>query len=243
MRDIEDYNFLICMNHNAPEKPGAEEGITYFYLSCVDRYFELEYPRREDFPNDAQFKQFMAALEDYMWDTAMAFLESDRAYLTKNVNVNSLIDLFLVDQIMGDRDHHWKSVFMYYRGAEGDDKLHFGPPWDYDFCMFTEWTAEPNEEFDLSNDFRPVEAAFFYSPLLDNPFFTRKVVSRYKTHFSGALSETIDAVEAQAAAMSESLGLNQDEWYERKPDITEDNVEFFIKYLKNRKNVLDRKWG
>ncbi len=243
MRDIEDYNFLICMNHNAPEKAGAEEGVTYFYLSCVDRYFELEYPRREDFPNDAQFERFMTALEDYMWDTAIAFLESDRAYLTKNVNVDSLIDLFLVDQIMGDRDHHWKSVFMYYRGAEGDAELSFGPPWDYDFCMFTEWTGEPNEEFDLSNDFNPAEAAFFYRPLLNSPFFTRKVAARYKAHFSGAISDTLAAVEAQAAAMSESLALNQDEWYKRNPDITEDNMEFFIRYLKNRKAVLDRKWG
>ncbi len=243
MNGIEDYNFLICMNHNAPEKKGAEEGVTYFYLSCVDRYFELEYPRREDFPSEAQFDRFMAALEDYMWDVAMAFLESDRAYITKNVNVDSLIDLFLVDQIMGDRDHHWKSVFMYYRGAEGDAELSFGPPWDYDFCMFTEWTAEPNEEFDLSNDFRPIEAAFFYRPLLDSPFFTRKVAARYKTHFSGALSEVIGKVEAQADAMEESLALNQEEWYEGKPDITKDNVDFFIRYLKNRKTVLDRKWG
>lgn len=243
MRDLEDYNFLICMNHNAPEKPGAEEGVTYFYLSCVDRYFELEYPRKEDFPNEAQFDRFMGLLEDYMRETAMAFLESDRAYITKHVNVDSLIDLFLVDQIMGERDHHWKSVFMYYRGAEGEAKLSFGPPWDYDFCMFTQWTAEPNEEFDLSNDFNPAEAAFFYRPLLNSSFFSRKVAARYKAHFSGALGEIIGKVEAQADAMEESLALNQDEWYGEKPAITKNNVDFFIRYLKNRKAVLDKKWG
>ena len=243
MNAIEDYNFLICMNFNAPEKPGAEEGVTYFYLSCVDRYFELEYPTREDFSSEAQFDRFMVALEDYVREVAMAFLESDRAFITKNVDVNSLIDLFLVDQIMGERDHHWKSVFMYYRGAEEEAKLSFGPPWDYDFCMFTEWTAEPNEEFDLSNDFNPAEAAFFYRPLLNSSFFTRKVASRYKTHFSGALAEVIGKVEAQSGAMAESLALNQAEWYEGKPDITEDNLRFFIRYLRNRKSVLDRKWG
>ena len=243
MGELEDYNFLICMNHNAPEKPGAEEGVTYFYLSCVDRYFELEYPTREDFPTEAQFDRFMRLLQDYMWDTAMAFLESDRAYITQNVDVDSLIDLFLVDQIMGERDHHWKSVFMSYRGAEGDAKLSFGPPWDYDFCMFTQWTGEPNEEFNLSNDFNPAEAAFFYRPLLESAYFTRKVAARYKNHFSNALAETVTAVEAQAAAMGESLELNQREWYDHLPGITEDNVDFFIKYLKNRKTVLDRKWG
>ena len=242
MTELEDYNFLICMNHNAPEKPGAEEGVTYFYLSNCDRYFELEYPTREDFPSESQFRRFFDALEDYMREIVSAFMKSDRAYLTKNVDVNSLIDFFIVDQIMGERDHHWKSVFMYYRGAKDDPKLHFGPPWDYDFCMFTEWTAQPNEEFDLSNDFNPREASVFFTPLLNNSYFTRKVRSRYREHFSGALEEVIGKVEARAAAMPESLQMNQDLWYPDKPDITEDNVEFFIKYLKHRKSTLDRAW-
>ena len=243
MRDLEDYNFLICMNHNAPEKPGAEEGVTYFYLSNCDRYFELEYPTKEDFPSEAQFHTFFKAMEDYMRETVYAFQQSSRAYLSQNVDMNTLIDFFIVDQIMGERDHHWKSVFMYYKGAAGDPKLHFGPPWDYDFCMFTQWTGEPNEEFDLSNDFNPPEASVFFTPLLNNSYYTRKVRSRYKEHFSDALADVIHQVELQAAAMSESLQMNQDTWYADKPDITEDNVDFFIKYLKHRKSTLDREWG
>lgn len=243
MRDLEDYNFLICMNYNAPEKPGAEEGVTYFYLSNCDRYFELEYPRKEDFPSEAQFHTFFNALEDYMRETVAAFQQSNRSYLSKNVDMDTLIDLFIVDQIMGERDHHWKSVFMYYKGAEGDPKLHFGPPWDYDFCMFTQWTGEPNEEFDLSNKFNPHEAGVFFTPLLNNSYYTRKVRSRYKGHFSDALADVIHQVELQAAAMAESLHMNQGTWYADKPDITEDNVSFFIKYLKHRKSALDREWG
>ena len=243
MKDLEDYNFLICMNYNAPEKPGAEEGVTYFYLSNCDRYFELEYPTKEDFPSEAQFHTFFNALEDYMRETVAAFQQSNRSYLSKNVDMDTLIDLFIVDQIMGERDHHWKSVFMYYKGAEGDPKLHFGPPWDYDFCMFTEWTGEPNEEFDLSNKFNPHEAGVFFTPLLNNSYYTRKVRSRYKGHFSDALADVIHQVELQAAAMAESLHMNQGTWYADKPDITEDNVSFFIKYLKHRKSALDREWG
>lgn len=243
MKELSDYNFLICMNHNAPEKPGAKEGVTYFYLPNVDRYFELEYPTREDFATEAQFNQFFTALEDYMYETASAFLREDRAYLSKNVNMDSLIDLFIVDRIMGERDHHWKSVFMYYKGAEGDPKLSFGPPWDYDFCMYTQWTGQPNEEFDINNDFNPAEAAFFYRPLFQNTYYIRKVKSRYQAHFSHALSEVITRVEMQAAAMEASLQMNQDRWYGDKPTITEDNLDFFIRYLKNRRTKLDREWG
>ena len=243
MQELSDYNFLICMNYNAPEKPGAEEGVTYFYLSNCDRYFELEYPTLEDFPSRAQFDRFMTALEDYMRETVNACMKSDRSYLMKHVDVDTLIDFFIVDQIMGERDHHWKSVFMYYRGAEGDDKLHFGPPWDYDFCMFTEWTGKPNEEFDLSNKFNPAEASVFFRPLLNNSYFSRKVRTRYQKHFSEALDGVIADVETMAAAMPESLRTNQDTWYADKPTITEDNVSFFVRYLEHRKTTLDREWG
>ena len=67
--------------------------------------------------------------------------------------------------------------------------------------------------------------------------------ARYQEHFSDALGDLIDEVEAQAAAMSDSLQANQDRWYADKPTITEDNVTFFVKYLKHRKATLDREWG
>ena len=242
MNEISDYNFLLCMNYNAPEKAGAQEGVTYFYLPNVQRYFELEYPTREDFESEEQFRRFFSALKDYMYETAEAFLNANRSYLNKNVNVDSLIDLYIIDRIMGERDHHWKSVFMYYKGAEGDSTLSFGPPWDYDFCMYTQWTSQPNEEFNISNEFNPAEAAFFYRPLFENTYYVRKVEARYQAHFSDALSEVIDKVEDQAAAMEESLQLNQDTWYSDKPTITEDNVSFFIRYLKARKHKLDGIW-
>ena len=242
MRALSDYTFLICLNYNAPEKAGAVEGETYFYLPSCDRYFELEYPRKEDFPTEAQFYDFFDALVAFVDDTVIACRQANRAYLNKNVDMDSLIDMFIVDQIMGERDHHWKSLFMYYTGAKGDATLHFGPPWDYDFCMFTEWTGEPNEDFTVHNKINSHEASLFYRPLLDNPRYYERVRERYCTHFSDALAEVAASVEALAERMGESLALNQTEWYEDTPTITEDNVEFFVKYLKSRKAYLDREW-
>ena len=242
MTELSDYNFLLCMNYNAPEKEGAVEGETYFYLSGCGRYFELEYPTKEDFPSEAQFYRFFAALEDYMRETVDAFMHTRRQYLSKNVDMDSLTDLYIVDRIMGERDHHWKSLFMYYRGAEGDARLRFGPPWDYDFCMYTQWTSAPNEEYDLSNSFNPGEASLFYRPFLDSEYYVRQVSARYREHFSDTITEVIRRVEAQAAAMEQSLALNQDRWYGDKPTITRDNVDFFIRYLKSMKTRLDREW-
>ena len=73
-------------------------------------------------------------------------------------------------------------------------------------------------------------------------YYIRKVKKRYQTHFMDALAEVIRQVEAQAAAMPESLQMNQGKWYD-SPTLTEDNVDFFIRYLKNRRSKLKYEWG
>ena len=247
MTDARDFNFLICMNYNAPEKPGAEEGVTYFYLSNCERYFELEYPKREDFASEEQFRAFFDSLESFIRDTSAAYLKGDLAYIKKHTDVNSLIDLFIIDEIMGERDHHWKSFFLYYRGADGDgtdtDKLCFGPPWDYDFCMLCEWTGQPNEEYEIKNTLHEYELNFFYQPLLSRTSLNKLVKSRYQNHFAAELDRVIEQVQERADTMPNALEQNQERWYADKPTITEDNIEFFIRYLKARKAYLNRVWG
>ena len=61
-------------------------------------------------------------------------------------------------------------------------------------------------------------------------------------YFAFERPQVIGKVETQAAAMDASLALNQDRWYSDKPTITEDNLEFFVKYLKNMKTRMDREW-
>ena len=246
MTDARDYNFLVCMNYNAPEKPGAEEGVTYFYLSNCDRYFELEYPTREDFSSERRFRRFFDSLESFIRDAVTAYQTRDLAYIEENTDVDSLVDMLIIDEIMGERDHHWKSFYLYYRGADGDatdvDKLRFGPPWDYDFCMFTEWTGEPNEEYVIKNTLNEGELNLFYRPLLAEESLYRRVKLRYNEHFAPALNDVIRSVEEQADAMPESLALNQDKWYPEKPTVTEDNIAFFLRYLKARRTYLNRVW-
>jgi DNA repair photolyase len=63
------------------------------------------------------------------------------------------------------------------------------------------------------------------------------------TCFISPIFPGITDVEAMADGMEASLQLNQDRWYGYNPTITEANVTFFVKYLKQRKSTLDREWG
>lgn len=238
MRELSDYNYAICMNENAPEKPGAEEGVTYFYLSGCGRYFELEYPRREDFPTESQFRSFFTQLEDHIREVTRAFMNDDLAFIRRHVDMDSIIDYMIIDQIMGERDHWWKSFFLYHTAESG--RLAAGPIWDYDFCLYTEWTGEPNREYEIKNILE--YSNIFFRFVARNDAYLERAKTRYREHFSPLIPRVARDVKQAADAMPESLALNTALWYPKEPELTEDNLEFLIDYLTARRRFLDRVW-
>ncbi len=241
MTELMDYNFLVCMDERAPEYPDAKKGETYFYISSVGRYFELKYPRKEAFPNEAQFKQFFKDLQAYYEKMADAFLQGNANWIGRNTHVESLVDHLIVDQIMGERDHVWKSFYTYHekRDASREGRISFGPIWDYDYSLRVPWTGEPNVSYDVSTS---VEYSNFFFQGLMNSRLSEKVNARYKDLYSDVLAECIKELESYRDSVSASLMLNQERWYSQQPDITEKNLDFLIKFLKNRQTVLKRAW-
>lgn len=237
MRDLMDFSFLVCMDERAPE--GDQP---YFYVSSVGRYFQLKYPEREDFVSQRQLEHFMEQLEDYYNDMADAFNQRNNAWFKKNLYTDTLIDHLIIDQIMGEEDHVWKSFYTYHNAADEDlkGKISFGPIWDYDYSLYTPWTGEPNECYDI--DTMVQYSNFFYRGLIGSRYGS-KVASRYSQHYADVLDDLISHLQAYHDGMEVSLSLNQQRWYADKPDLSEDNFEFMIKFLKSRQRVLKKTWG
>ena len=235
MRDLMDFSFLVCMDERAPE-----EDEPYFYVSSVGRYFQLKYPAQEDFTSQKQFRQFMTQLEDYYNDMADAFNSHNNSWLRQNIDTDTLIDHLIIDQIMGEEDHVWKSFYSYH-DADGDQagKISFGPTWDYDYSLYTPWTGEPNECYDI--DTMVQYSNFFYRGLMASRYGT-KVASRYEQHYADVLKDLIKHLQKYKADIQTSLDLNQARWYTYDPDLTEDNFDFMIKFLRSRQQVLGALW-
>ncbi len=236
MKDLMDFNFLVCMNERAPE-----EDQPYFYVFSVGRYFQLKYPEREDFTSQKQLNRFMDQLETYYNDMADAFNQGNNAWFKKNIHTDTLVDHLIIDQIMGEEDHVWKSFYTYHDTTDESrkGKLSFGPIWDYDYSLLTPWTGEPNECYDI--DTAVIYSNFFYQGLMRSRYST-KVETRYKQHYAAVLDELIPHLQAYHDTIKESLALNQERWYSYDPDLTEDNFEFMIKFLMSRQKVLGKTW-
>jgi len=247
MTKLKDFNFFVCMDESVTQDQTSILGETYFYIEEYDRYIELKYPEKENFVSEEQFYKFFAELEDYMKYIFDMFSSKNKDAINEEINLNSLTDYFIIDQIMGDRDHSYKSFNMYYTNTsenlEENNKLNFGPIWDYDWSLFVPWTGTPNEDYTIKNTTTYYSNVFFKA-IAGIPEFYQNAKDRYNNKMSKVLGDYIVSLDELTSSMEESVMLNQQRWYEGySATISIDNIEFLKAYLINRKSLYDDLWG
>lgn len=237
MTDLDQFNFYVCLDEDAQFDSQAVRGEDYFYVAWCNKYFSLKYPKKEDFCSDEQFYSFFAQLEDHYNKILDACREGNAKKMEKYMDVDSLIDHMIIDQIMGERDHVWKSFYSYQIAGE---KLAFGPIWDYDYSLYVPWTNEPNIYYNV--DSRIEYSNEFFRGVARSDALYAKLCERYQTYYSDVLTDCIIHMQGYKTSISESLALNNARWYSEESKITEQNCRFLMDFLKNRKKVLDREW-
>lgn len=249
MTDLFDYNFFFCLDESVKSDAFAVEGVNYFVIRKygTPMYFELKYPEKEDFTSEAQFRSFFSQLSSYVEDMLDIAYTRNYARMQQEYNLDSLIDYFIIDQIMGEHDHAKKSFNMYYTSTSSDPRencrLTFGPIWDYDWSLNTPWTNNPNVYYDLEAAVQDrVYSNYFFSAVRHIPDLYTRARIRYQDHFYPALKNLLPELYQLQADMKESLALNQQRWYTSNPSITRDNINFLNRYLEGKIEHLKEKW-
>lgn len=247
MTNLRDFNFFISMDWSVKNDQNAVKNEDYFILKSGSStmYFELKYPEKEDFTSEAQFRSFFSQLVAYTEEMLRIAKARDYARMQEEFNLDSLIDYFIIDQIMGEHDHGNKSFNMYHTVSSTDEreigKLTFGPIWDYDWALHTPWTDRPNMHYEIS-DKSHYSNAFFSAVRYTEPLYTR-AKHRYHDHFYQVLDDLLPTLYQVQADMKESLALNAELWYWNYPsDITERNIDFLNRYLAHKLEFYKNKW-
>ncbi len=256
-----DFNFFVCLDYSCASDVGAAEDETYIKIAKVAEpqnpqdyhYFEMKYPEKGGFANEAQFVSYREALRAYLTDMIGRFTATDIdvTALSDKVNMNSLYDYMAIDQIMGERDHVWKSFNMYYVSTSSPEgigneyergKLSFGPIWDYDWSLYTEWAGDFNEDYNLDNALIEEYSNIFFNGVKNDPELFNSFKIRFNERFVPALDTYIDSLADVEYGISESLRLNSQKWYADKPDLTENNIAYLNGYLIARRDCLKERF-
>lgn len=249
--ELKQFNFFVEMDASVAADSTAKLNETYFYIEKYNRYFDLKYPEKDQFVSEEQFRSFFTQLQEYTLDMLDAFAEADYDKIQQEVNINSFVDYFIVDTIMGEHDHGQKSFNMYYTNTsdnpEENEKLNFGPVWDYDWSLNTDWSGVPNNQFDINLEIFYLESDYnpnpYYTVINEIPELYDLVKERYILYAKNPLGNYIENLDAITESISESVALNHILWYSSlDEDLSNDNIAFLKSYLIARKAQLDELW-
>lgn len=152
-KEFDDINFYIERDYSTIQDSLEIEGETYFKVPMnnypiTEYVFALKYPEKEDFEeelsdgsinaHEEEFYAFFNSLKDYMIGICNKFVDyyNDYSYfsvVSESVDMQSLAEYAVTDQLLYEIDHDQKSFKMY--RADGG-LLKFGPNWDYDSCSY-----------------------------------------------------------------------------------------------------------
>lgn len=147
-----EFPFLLEMDHLALSE--GISGVENFQLEDLWEPMEIKYPELDErnLPDELEEDVVFNYIKEYMWavlytlkngeSVKVSFREEEVTFLDL-VDEDSYLTYVLINEIMGNRDNAWKSIY-FYKTVEG--KLKFGPIWDFDWSVSGDWTDLPFAE-------------------------------------------------------------------------------------------------
>ena len=163
--------------------------------------------------------------------------------LGKFVDLESLVRYYLLSEFTVNPDAYTSSFFMYKDGPE--DKIHFGPGWDFDFGLGNrKWVWAKNEDF-----YSPYQMGILdlYNPelydnviwLVDNEEFHEMVSVMYREKLLGRKDEVLSYLEKQASYIWGAASQDAAKW---ECNFT-DEYHTLYEWLSGRFDYFDEVYG
>lgn len=204
MENADDVPFLVELDDYAPNE--GEEGIDWF--SVAGHPYNIKYPERDERNEEIADEQFNY-IKNYVQRVQTACEEGDYETFAELVDVDSFIDFYIVQEVMGQPELNWKSVYMHKAVGE---KMKMGPVWDFDWGAMGPGLGEERNMY--RDDVTGLRSSGNWFDLLlrNSPKFEDDVRARY-AEAKPLLLGAIEAVRADEARLSPYLTRNHVYWH------------------------------
>lgn len=165
------------------------------------------------------------------------------------IDVDSFVDYYVLQEFLCNNDMCIRSTYLY---KDRLNKIHMGPVWDYNNMLDNYFTVQMD-----GSEFLYVERLWF-DRLLSDPYFNRKVISRYRSLRKTVLAEEklMEYIDETIAYLGESVERNFAVWgysfdpeqlhvnerltpLERNPQSFEEAVSDMKEFIRVRGRWLD----
>lgn len=185
-------------------------------------------------------------IADYLqqcWDAAAS---GNQTNIERLMDINSVIDCLIVEELFKNLDAGWDSFYMY---KDKGGKLVFGPIWDFD-----QSGGNADEGCENYYDLRGSNTNVWFKVLLKNSWFKEKVTARWNEVKADA-DKIPASIRAQAQAGYNSYCRNFQRWpifgqkINRETQVIrnlksyKEHYEYYANWMQNRIQWLDNYWN
>jgi hypothetical protein len=196
---VQNNGYLVEMSRYAKENKFDVDTATYEIKSDLSE-------------NEATKKQQISYISKYIEKSYNALKNGNQNDVKKYINLDSLVDIYIGNEIVKNVDAGWDSFYMY-KGADG--KLCFGPMWDFDLAM---GNANCVKGFDSWKGFNPYN--ILNANANSNPWFChalsykwfRDLVKKRWNELQGKIDNLPNTVIKEAQSNYKSYCRNFDKW-------------------------------
>lgn len=179
-----------------------------FRTAVYDAPVRIHYPDDEDIlaRQTAYVKQHIARFESAL--SSSSFADPERGYRAF-VDTASLVDWYICTELSANVDGFYSTYFYKERG---DDRLFFGPLWDYDIAYNNDWRYSSTLRLLMADEAYSGSKAWIQR-MWEDPWFRRRVNDRYEELLGAGIEDFLLAkVDSLSQLLSASQALNYQKW-------------------------------
>ncbi len=261
------HQFHVEYADNAPLTPYDGEGGSGKTITCLpgkmfDQKKDVGFTIKSDIYSQQQH-DFIAAYVDNVYRVMYAAAYEDTAYrisadgqklvadpsmtpqeaVEAVVNVQSLADMYIISELTCDADIYWSSFFMSADfGAEGDHRLTFQAPWDFDSGLGNKDRCADGKGFYAGNIVPDVNGDTYttvnpwLAVLMYEDWYQAIIRETWtKAYDNGVFAHAAETLAADKSAYADAFVRNEERWgVSTKDDSVASELSPAAKYCKNQ---------
>lgn len=204
--NIDDENGGVLLEIEQPYRHGDGAECDYCHELADGVHLVYSEPEPDDMTEEA-YAQLMQTTNAFLDEMDASLSQGYEAY-SKYIDLDSFIDWYILSEFCKNYDSRFvTSCYVYYDPE--DQKLHMGPPWDYDTC----YGNQDPQGYGYPQDFYVKNDAQWYRTLFEDSTFAGMVMERWtQLKREGVIGNVLNNTIAGAALIDESQKLNFAVW-------------------------------
>jgi hypothetical protein len=240
--NVEGVDYVRVNSHEngviGDSRHNSEDGTTR------DMLYDVRFPKKSN-----RTSAHMEYVRDYIESVGKAIRARDYERISALVDMPSMIDFFIVNELIRNSDVGWSSKFMQIKGQGDERRLHMGPVWDFDIAAGnTEWSSNQTPY-----GFYIQGQHYWFGNLMATPEFREALTERWNALALDAISETVGHVRALATDYRDSFERNFErhkimgvELWPNPPQVVEidtfmGQVDYLLDFIERRTGYITEK--